>query len=65
VGDDAALAAAVGDLLTDPARRAAAGRAARAAYEALPGPAEVLAGWRDRHARLAAGGPWSPAGAGR
>ncbi|ROP26635.1 glycosyltransferase family 4 protein [Pseudokineococcus lusitanus] len=65
VGDDAALAAAVGDLLADPVRRAAAGRAARAAYEALPGPAEVLAGWRDRHARLAAGGPWSPAGAGR
>ena len=65
VGDDAALAAAVGDLLADPARRAAAGRAARTAYEALPGPAEVLAGWRDRHARLAAGGPWSPAGVGR
>ncbi|MEJ5946505.1 glycosyltransferase family 4 protein [Pseudokineococcus basanitobsidens] len=52
VGDDRALAAAVARLVDDPGAREAAGRAAREAFAALPGPADVLRGWVDRYARL-------------
>ncbi|NNH24401.1 glycosyltransferase family 4 protein, partial [Pseudokineococcus marinus] len=54
VGDDRALADAVAALLADPLARERAGRAAREAFTALPGPQDVLRGWIDRYARLAA-----------
>jgi len=63
VGDERALADAVAALLLDPVAREAAGRAARAAFTALPGPRDVLRGWLDRYARLvAAPGGRSPSG---
>lgn len=55
VGDDRALADAVAALLADPLARERAGRASREAFTALPGPRDVLRGWLDRYARLAAG----------
>ncbi|WP_299040212.1 glycosyltransferase family 4 protein [uncultured Pseudokineococcus sp.] len=54
VGDDRALAGAVAALLEDPVARERAGRASREAFTALPGPQDVLRGWLDRYARLAA-----------
>jgi len=45
IGDDAALAAAIGALLADPARAAAIGAAGRAAFETHHADAPVLAAW--------------------
>lgn len=54
IGDDAALAAAIGALLADPARAAAIGAAGRAAFEAEHAAAPVLAAW-DAFLHAAAG----------
>jgi hypothetical protein len=54
IGDDAALAAAIGALLADPARAAAIGAAGRVAFETEHAEAPVLAAWDaflDRAAR--------------
>lgn len=45
IGDDAALAAAIGTLLADPARATAIGAAGRAAFEAEHAAPPVLAAW--------------------
>jgi hypothetical protein len=45
IGDDAALATAIGTLLADPARAAAIGAAGRAAFETDHAEAPVLAAW--------------------
>jgi glycosyltransferase involved in cell wall biosynthesis len=52
-GNAAALADAMAELATNPARREAMGRAARARYEALFSPAVVLPLLADRYRRLA------------
>jgi hypothetical protein len=57
IGDDAALAAALADLLADPARAAAMAAAGRAAFDAHHAEAPVLAAWRlflDAAARIRA-----------
>lgn len=58
-GDIGGLTAAMTQLATDPQRRAAMGRAARARYEAMFSPAAVLPLLRDHYARLA-GEPAAP-----